>query len=115
MRSAAHDVFGDPAEVLHLAESPVPVEPQQIHRLQTLDCAVHHGFMAVVGESGAGKSTLGGMLATLAGPAIADGRVAAAYAQIGVADAAFFPSIGLSATMGLRNATLAKCGAETAL
>ncbi len=24
------------------AESPVPVEPQQIHRLQTLDCAVHH-------------------------------------------------------------------------
>ena len=24
------------------AESPVPVEPQQIHRLQTLDSAVHH-------------------------------------------------------------------------
>ena len=27
-------------------------------RLALLDCALHHGFLAVVGESGAGKSTL---------------------------------------------------------
>ena len=39
--------------------------------------------------------------------AAAQQRVALAYAQIGVADAAFFPSIGLSASVGLRNAALA--------
>lgn len=40
--------------------------------------------------------------------AAAQRRVAAAYAQIGVADAAFFPDLTLSASAGYRGATLAK-------
>ncbi len=40
--------------------------------------------------------------------AAAQQRVAAAYAQIGVADAAFFPDLVLSATAGYRGAGLAK-------
>lgn len=39
--------------------------------------------------------------------AAAQRRVAAAYAQIGVADAAFFPDLTLSASAGFRNNTLA--------
>lgn len=39
--------------------------------------------------------------------AAAQRRVAAAYAQIGVADAAFFPDLTLSASAGFRNHTLA--------
>ena len=39
--------------------------------------------------------------------AAAQRRVAAAYAQIGVTEAAFYPSLNLSATAGLRNASLA--------
>ncbi|MEP6970213.1 MAG: efflux transporter outer membrane subunit, partial [Betaproteobacteria bacterium] len=39
--------------------------------------------------------------------AAAQRRVEVAYAQIGVTDAAFFPSITLSASVGLRNAALA--------
>jgi NodT family efflux transporter outer membrane factor (OMF) lipoprotein len=39
--------------------------------------------------------------------AAAERRVSAAYAQIGVADAAFFPALTLSATAGFRNSTLA--------
>ena len=39
--------------------------------------------------------------------AAAQQRVAAAYAQIGVADAAFFPDLTLSATAGFRNSSLA--------
>lgn len=40
--------------------------------------------------------------------AAAQRRVAAAYAQIGVADAAYFPDLTLSASAGYRGATLAK-------
>lgn len=39
--------------------------------------------------------------------AAAERRVASAYAQIGVADAAFFPSLTLSASVGYRGSTLA--------
>jgi len=39
--------------------------------------------------------------------AAAQRRVAAAYAQIGVADAAFFPSLTLAASAGFRNSSLA--------
>lgn len=39
--------------------------------------------------------------------AAARARVTAAYAQIGIADAAFFPSLTLSASAGYRNSTLA--------
>jgi NodT family efflux transporter outer membrane factor (OMF) lipoprotein len=47
--------------------------------------------------------------------AAAERRVAAAYAQIGVADAAFFPSLTLSANPGLRGASLSQLASAPTL
>lgn len=47
--------------------------------------------------------------------AAAERRVAAAYAQIGVADAAFFPALTLSATAGLRGSALSSLFSASSL
>lgn len=53
MRSAAHDVFGDPAEVLHLAESPVPEPRAGQVRIRTILSPIHnHDLWTVRGEYG---------------------------------------------------------------
>lgn len=53
MRSAAHDAFGDPAEVLHLADSPVPEPRAGQVRIRTILSPIHnHDLWTVRGEYG---------------------------------------------------------------
>ena len=51
MRSAAHTVFGDPAEVLSLTDSPVPLPgPDQV-RIRTILAPIHnHDLWTVRGN-----------------------------------------------------------------
>ena len=53
MRSAAHDVFGDPAEVLHFADNPVPEPRAGQVRVRTILSPIHnHDLWTVRGEYG---------------------------------------------------------------
>lgn len=53
MRSAVHDVFGDPAEVLHLADSPVPEPRKGQVRIRTILSPIHnHDLWTVRGNYG---------------------------------------------------------------
>lgn len=53
MRSALHDVFGEPAEVLHLAEAPVPEPGPGRVRIRTLLSPIHnHDLWTVRGQYG---------------------------------------------------------------
>jgi NADPH:quinone reductase-like Zn-dependent oxidoreductase len=53
MRSAQHDVFGDPAEVLHLADAPIPEPGPGKVRVRTRLAAIHnHNLWTVHGQYG---------------------------------------------------------------
>lgn len=53
MRSAVHDVFGDPAEVLRLADMPVPVPRAGQVRIRTILAPIHnHDLRTVQGSYG---------------------------------------------------------------
>ncbi|PXA80044.1 alcohol dehydrogenase, partial [Caulobacter sp. D4A] len=53
MRSAIHDVFGDPAEVLALADSPIPEPGPGKVRIRTLLSPIHnHDLWTVRGNYG---------------------------------------------------------------
>ena len=117
MRSAVHTAFGDPAELLHLGDMPVPEPgPGQV-RVRTLLSPIHnHDLWTVRGEYGYKPDlpAIGGSEAVGVVEAVGEGadagligrRVAVAGVHGTWAEAFIAPTGAQVVELGVRNATI---------